>query len=392
MPEGYPDSVSEEYLQYQFWDTVQAICSYLRGVLATQALMKGVGVGNTAATPLAAALQWMLRDGVGMLGQLAFTTAAAPHFSVNLKSWRLFADLINNVGLTLDLVAPMAGSDGFIYVASIAQVCKAMCGVAAGATKAALTVHFSLRDNMADVQAKEGSQETFVTLLGLLMGMRFAAYANDSALTIWVAFTVLTVLHCIANYRGVRCLQLPSLNPARIELLIEAYSGLSLKGAEVGEHALSVPRINSRERVLAPLLPPCCRRRRHGPVRLGARLSEAGVRTAAQLRQLLPSTEPSRHYAVCSNGVAAFALLAKDAGPEDQLLAYFEARALQRALDQAREDGREPGPEGRRPAEASAEAQRFLARVREAGWDTARGVAGAGSWRYTWWQPAPRAE
>ena len=35
------------------WDTAQALCSSVLGVLATRAVLKGVGVGNEAATPLA---------------------------------------------------------------------------------------------------------------------------------------------------------------------------------------------------------------------------------------------------------------------------------------------------------------------------------------------------
>lgn len=31
LPQGYPDSVSDDYIQYQFWDTVQAFCSTING-------------------------------------------------------------------------------------------------------------------------------------------------------------------------------------------------------------------------------------------------------------------------------------------------------------------------------------------------------------------------
>lgn len=31
LPQGYPDSVSEDYIHYQFWDTVQAFCSTING-------------------------------------------------------------------------------------------------------------------------------------------------------------------------------------------------------------------------------------------------------------------------------------------------------------------------------------------------------------------------
>ena len=44
-------------------------------------------------------------------------------------------------------------------------------GVAGGATRAALTQHQARRNNMADVAAKDGSQETAVNLLSLLTGM-----------------------------------------------------------------------------------------------------------------------------------------------------------------------------------------------------------------------------
>ena len=36
LPQGYPDSVSDDYLSYQVWDTVQAFASSISGSLATQ--------------------------------------------------------------------------------------------------------------------------------------------------------------------------------------------------------------------------------------------------------------------------------------------------------------------------------------------------------------------
>lgn len=31
LPQGYPDSVSSDYIHYQFWDTIQAFCSTING-------------------------------------------------------------------------------------------------------------------------------------------------------------------------------------------------------------------------------------------------------------------------------------------------------------------------------------------------------------------------
>ena len=75
------------------FDTLQAACSYLRNVLTTSALLKAAGVGEDAASPMAAALTWILRDGMGMFGSLVFSYFAGANFDVNVKEWRLFADL-----------------------------------------------------------------------------------------------------------------------------------------------------------------------------------------------------------------------------------------------------------------------------------------------------------
>ena len=65
LPVGYPDSVRPEYLRFQAFDTLQAACSYLRSILTTSAILRAAGVGEDQASPMAAAVAWVLRDGVG---------------------------------------------------------------------------------------------------------------------------------------------------------------------------------------------------------------------------------------------------------------------------------------------------------------------------------------
>lgn len=72
LPKGYPDSVSRDYSAYQIWDTAQAFCSTITGTLATQEVLRGVGVGDTTATPLAATVTWVIKDGCGHLGRILF--------------------------------------------------------------------------------------------------------------------------------------------------------------------------------------------------------------------------------------------------------------------------------------------------------------------------------
>jgi hypothetical protein len=220
LPEGYPGSVKPEYLTFQFYDSIQALCSYLRGMLCTQSLLVGMGVGDEAASALSATMMWTIKDGLGMLGGILFAWIGATRFGQNIKGWRLFADISNDIALTLDLLAPLF-PDYFLVFISVSSILKAACGVSAGATRAALTQHFSIGNkNLSDIAAKENIQETMVCLVGMLWGAWWAQWLNEDKQSMWIFFAALTIIHVIANYLGMACLVLDSLNSQRAELLI----------------------------------------------------------------------------------------------------------------------------------------------------------------------------
>jgi len=229
LPEGFPESVTPDYLEFQVWDTLQALSSYLRGILCTKALLAGVGVGNQDSSAVAAAMQWALRDGTGMLGGVLFAWKFAAVFGADLKSWRLFADVINDVGLTLELAAPHFPQKWFLWVACSGSLCKSLCGVAAGASRSALMHHFSrgMSSRISDIAAKEGIQETCVTLIGLVLGLVLTHWHGESVLITWTVFVLLTIFHVYANYRAVRCLALNSLNLQRTWILAKNYCNQS---------------------------------------------------------------------------------------------------------------------------------------------------------------------
>lgn len=123
LPTGYPHSIPIEYTVYQKWNLLQDFCSFLRGIMSTQSILKGMGVGRSDITSLQATVQWILRDGASMLGGLVFTSFSSANFGQNIKSWRLFADLINNIGITLDIIAPLY-PEKFLVIVCIASICK----------------------------------------------------------------------------------------------------------------------------------------------------------------------------------------------------------------------------------------------------------------------------
>ncbi|KAG2768976.1 hypothetical protein JG687_00009920 [Phytophthora cactorum] len=328
LPAGYPDSVSEDYLSFQFWDTLQAMCSYLRGVLATQSVLQSVGVGDDKATPLAAALQWVLRDGSGMIGGLTFAYFVGPKFDVNVKRWRLFADVINDVGLTLDMVAPYFPTL-VTEVLCVSSVCKTMCGVAAGATRSSLMTHFAKRDNMADCAAKEGSQETAVKLFGLLFGMYFANAVNSSPHAVWMAFLVLTLVHVYANYNAVSCLCIPTVNCSRGLILVQRFlmSGNKPGKENVADHhgRYSIRSVNQEEPIFKdPVLPVTSH------LVMGSELHQA-VPTSADLDRLLQLYEDEK-YLLTVVGDQVHVMFQAEATPKVELRAFFQAVLVLQAL------------------------------------------------------------
>ena len=228
LPIGYPNSVRKEYLQYQLWDSLQGLCSYLRSVLTTQSILIGAGVGSTNKTALAATLVWIMKDGMGMIASLLFAYYYSDYFEVNSKEFRLLADFLNNIALILNLCISLYPQN-FLMLSCLSAICSSLCGLIAGATKAHISAHFAMDGHLADVTAKESTQETAVTLCGLVLGYILAKLIGEDKRLTWMVFIVLLIVHQYANYVLVRVLILDTLNPQRCWILMK----LNIK--EVGD-------------------------------------------------------------------------------------------------------------------------------------------------------------
>ncbi|KAK2512277.1 hypothetical protein Q9966_016433 [Columba livia] len=219
LPQGFPESVSSDYLGYQLWDALQALCSSLAGAVAARSVLQAVGVGDTNASVTGAALGWLLRDGVGMVTRISFTWWQGSRLDCEAKQWRLAADVMNDVALVLEMLAPHWPPAGPAFL-TLATAAKCVVGVAGGATRASLVVHQAQRDNVADVAAKDGSQETLVNGVGLILALLLLPLLDGRPwVTPW-AVSLLLATHLLANVRAVRSLRLRSLNRPRLRLAL----------------------------------------------------------------------------------------------------------------------------------------------------------------------------
>lgn len=103
-------------------------------------------------------------------------------------------------------------------------VARSLVGVAGGATRAAITQHQARENNISDVAAKDGSQETMVNLIALLVNLTILPLLGDDNVGLtWIMFLLLTCFHLFANYRAVKSLQFTTLNQQRLLFILKEY-------------------------------------------------------------------------------------------------------------------------------------------------------------------------
>lgn len=369
LPAGYPGSVSSDYAAFQAWDSVQGLCSYIRGTISTAALLEAVGVGRADATAASATLTFLFRgahaaladpslrslprpDLAGHVGSLAFSAAHGSAMDGEAKQFRFLADVANNMGLWLNLCAPLLPRQLFLLVACVASVAHAVTGVAGGATRAALTQHFALCGNAADVASKEAAQETAVTLVGMLCGGLVLRAAAASVRLSWSVFALLTALHLAANARAMRALRLTLLNRTQLDVLLRACAeGLP-------EQPLSPAQAAARE----PLLPSALQIRRPRRLRLGVPLAHLpGPPLAAGAAERPFVARLDARGAIC-------VALRAGGGAAEAARAVTHALCAQRRAAAA--GGREAAlaEELARAPASDAEWARWLAALTKAGW------------------------
>ncbi|XP_056111190.1 RUS1 family protein C16orf58 homolog isoform X1 [Rhinichthys klamathensis goyatoka] len=375
LPQGYPKSVSEDYLQYQLWDTVQAFSSSLSGTLATQASLRGVGVGNQEATVAAATITWLLRDGTGMLGRILFAWLKGNKLDSEAKKWRLFADILNDVAMFMEIAAPHF-PPFFILIICIAGIFKSIVGVAGGATRAALTVHQARRNNMADISAKDGSQETLVNLAGLLVSLVLIPLVTDNPLLTFILFFLFTVLHLFANYKAVRSVVMETLNEARLSIVLHRY----LLNGQV----LSPLEANQREPVFLSL-------GRTVPIKMGVRLGDI-VQEPGELQLALKNN--SKPYLIGIKNATVCVCLGSDASVHDEIMAACQALCLRNVLhnDSSLGGALKQLANTKDPWELVSQSHKmidqifdtFLKELDQAKWQTDRTLLDWNEWRVEW--------
>jgi hypothetical protein len=311
LPANYPHSVCASYTTYASYCFAGSIAGSAGMVLSTQALLLAVGVGTQSAAPMAAALNWVMKDGVGQLGGVIFASQLGKggidvgywksklakvmggikkskgNFQTgtadsNPKRWRMVAATALDASTLLEICTPMMGPGWFLPCASVANIGKNVGFLAASASRAAvhqslcmgasvsqsksadstdesleanesnkdkLTNVMSFNNNLGDVTAKSGSQAIVASLLGTALGILLSQTfcADHGSTGILAGFIVLSAAHQVCTYKALRAVPLKSLDRHRLHICLADFIAKNKETILSGRHS------DIRDEVLTPM-------------------------------------------------------------------------------------------------------------------------------------------
>ena len=226
LPKGYPYSVGNGYDKYIQLQAISMLFSTTGGVLSMQSMLYAIGAGS-GSVPLAATLNWIIKDGLGQLGGVIFASVVSNRFDADPKRWRMVASASMDASSFLELLTPIF-PHLFLPIASVANVGKNISFLAASASRAAAHRSFATHENLADITAKAGSQSILCSMLGTGLGITVASGIGsyDASLTYpltVVAFMICSSVNLTATYYSLRHVTLATLNPDRLDYIFTSY-------------------------------------------------------------------------------------------------------------------------------------------------------------------------
>jgi hypothetical protein len=177
-------------------------------------VLSSVGVGDSSASPTAALILSIIQESAGRVATILFAWRFGTSLEPECKMYRLLADILNDFAFVLDCLSPAFPKPLRVLILSFSSVLRALCGVAAGSAKASLSAHFARWGNLGELNAKDSSQETVISLFGMLVGSVVVQWVTSPFAT-WTTLILLLSIHLETNRRAVRAVSMRTLNRQR---------------------------------------------------------------------------------------------------------------------------------------------------------------------------------
>ncbi|KAK1944734.1 Protein root UVB sensitive 1 [Phytophthora citrophthora] len=383
LPKDARSSLTKDYFPYAKWTFVGSVASCAASVLSMQSLLFAIGLG-AGAIPTAAAVNWVLKDGLGQFGGVLFASIVNNRYDADPKRWRLASSVALDVSVLGEILTPLAPGS-FLAIASLANVAKNVAWLSASATRAGFHNSFAIRENLADVTAKAGSQAIASSIFGTGLGILISQWTGASTLNVVAAFSVLSSLHMISTYKSVDCVQLRTLNCQRLHLVATHF----LRSPPDAREIPSLKTVSEREVFIPTMISGYQTLHDKSVIHEDATLdqiSHGSPKVLAHLKEFYGAEKYLLNLKLEKNGPHRIDLaLDENASSLDALLAHLHGVLIQVAL----EDTATPPVDAWELVEekfhkAAALNDEFISRLEESKWHTDNLLVEEKNSRYKW--------
>lgn len=229
LPEGYPSSVTDDFLPSATMEMLQQVCGSIPEALATRAILRQIGFGVASANGVSATISWVMRDGVRLVFGIVFADKVSLDLERRSKSWRMVGDFCRDFALVVGVVGIWFPSL-FLCMLGIAACLKAIAAVCTVGTRISFSAHFAHAQNIADVTTKANSRDGAAGMMGIFLSFLTVYGTPEHSVSIfWSVFLLFTCLHVFASYYSMRVHIMDHLNAPRLEICLAEFQ----KNAEV---------------------------------------------------------------------------------------------------------------------------------------------------------------
>ena len=95
----------------------------------------------------------MIQESTGRIATILFAHRLGTSLEPECKMYRLAADVFNDMAMVFDCLSPALPKALRVILLSCSSVLRALCGVAAGSSKASLSAHFAKWGNLGELNA-----------------------------------------------------------------------------------------------------------------------------------------------------------------------------------------------------------------------------------------------
>ncbi|GMH06436.1 hypothetical protein Nepgr_008276 [Nepenthes gracilis] len=221
-----PKQAHGNYIDYVKWKFLHRVFSSALQVLATQAMFRAIGVGYARSLPSAAALNWVLKDGLGRLSRCIYTASVGSAFDTNLKRVRFATSILFSLSIGIELMTQVF-PHCFLLLASVANVAKQISLACYLATSSAVHRSFAIADNLGEVSAKAQIQTVCFDNLGLLLAALLNLICKHSqrlqAGLPFFVYPIFSAIDLYGIYQSLKHVHLQTLTKERLEIILNTW-------------------------------------------------------------------------------------------------------------------------------------------------------------------------